>query len=139
MHYINQLHGDVILKAKRIKIIFFVPKLNLFNSLLRTRKVHRKYNFERGSPQRNAYVFGGLLENVYMICKRVPPFVLNVQYELISSEAEQSLQTFTVVFQNKAHFGKPVTEKPKTFILEMFLCQICSIVFGLYWYLCAIR
>ncbi len=40
---------------------------------------------------------------------------------------QSNLQTFTVVFRNKAHFGKPVTEKPKTFILEMFFCQICSI------------
>lgn len=63
---------------------------------------------------------------MFMICNRVP-FVLNVQYELISSEAEQSLQTSAVVFQNKAHFGKPVTEKPKTVILEMFFCQISSI------------
>lgn len=29
MHYINQFHGDVILKAKRIKIIFFCTKAKL--------------------------------------------------------------------------------------------------------------
>lgn len=121
MHYINQLHGDVILKAKRIKIIFFVPKLNLLYSLLHTLKVLCKYNFERESWQRNTYFLLGYLK-MFMICNRVP-FVLNVQYELISSEAEQSLQTSTVVFQNKAHFGKPVTEKPKTVILEMFFVK----------------
>lgn len=140
MHYINQLHGDVILKAKRIKIIFFVPKLNLLYSLLRTLKVHCKYNFERESWQRNTYFLLGYLK-MLMICNRVH-FVLNVQYELISSEAEQSLQTSTVVFQNKAHFGKPVTEKPKTVILEMFFLsnkQHLSPVYWLYWYICAIQ
>lgn len=83
------------------------------------------------------FLFGYL--KMFMICKRVLPFVLDVQYELISSEAEQSLQTFTVVFQNKAHFGKPVTEKPKTFILEMFFVKYAAFAFSLYWYICAIQ
>lgn len=136
MHYINQFHGDVILKAKRIKIIFFVPKLNLLYSLSHTLKVHRKFNFKRESQQRNTYFLLGYLK-MFMICNRVP-FVLNVQYELISSKAEQSLQTSTVVFQNKAHFGKPVTEKPKTVILKMFLSNMQHLppFYRLYCYLC---
>lgn len=136
MHYINQFHGDVILKAKRIKIIFFVPKLNLLYSLSHTLKVHRKLNFRRESQQRNTYFLLGYLK-MFMICKRVP-FVLNVQYELISSKAEQSLQTSTVVFQNKAHFGKPVTEKPRQLFWKMFLSNVqhLSPFYRLYCYLC---
>lgn len=143
MHYNNRLHGDVILKAKRIKIIFFVPKLNLLLYslllllLLRILKVHRKYHFPERVEAEKCITFVGLVENVYDL-QTCNTFVLNVQYELISSEAEQSLQTSTVVFRNKAHFGKPVTEKPKTFILGMFV-KYAAFVSCLYWYICAIQ